>query len=97
MKTYEIAVISGDGIGAEVIAAGIEVLDMLAKQDGGFKLRFEHFDWGSAHYLKYGEMMPTDSLARLRNYDAIYFGAVGSVARGAGITQNATGTGLALK
>ena len=38
MKTYEIAVISGDGIGAEVIAAGIEVLDMLAKQDGGFKV-----------------------------------------------------------
>ncbi|MGH8730395.1 MAG: hypothetical protein ACREVF_01620 [Burkholderiales bacterium] len=38
MKTCKIAAIPGDGIGAEVIAAGIEVLDMLAKQDGGFKV-----------------------------------------------------------
>jgi isocitrate/isopropylmalate dehydrogenase len=59
MKTYEIAAIPGDGIGVEVIAAGIEALEMLAKQDGGFK--------------------------------------AGCVARGAGITQNATGTGLAPK
>jgi isocitrate/isopropylmalate dehydrogenase len=64
MKTYKIAAIPGHGIGAEVIAAGIEVLEMLAKQEGGFELRFEHFDWGSAYYLKHGEMMPADGLAR---------------------------------
>jgi isocitrate/isopropylmalate dehydrogenase len=64
MKTYKIAAIPGDGIGTEVIAAGIEVLEMLAKQEGGFELRFEHFDWGSAYYLKHGEMMPADGLAR---------------------------------
>jgi tartrate dehydrogenase/decarboxylase/D-malate dehydrogenase len=78
MKTYNIAAIPGDGIGTEVIAAGIEVLNALAKRDGGFALRFEHFDWGSDYYLKHGAMMPEDGLARLRPFDAIYFGAVGS-------------------
>lgn len=78
MKTYNIAAIPGDGIGTEVIAAGIEVLNALARRDGGFALRFEHFDWGSDYYLKYGAMMPEDGLARLKPFDAIYFGAVGS-------------------
>ncbi len=78
MKTYNIAAIPGDGIGTEVIAAGIQVLESLAKRDGGFALRFEHFDWGSNYYLKHGEMMPADGLDRLKPFDAIYFGAVGS-------------------
>ena len=78
MKTYTIAAIPGDGIGTEVIAAGIKVLDTLARRDGGFALRFEHFDWGSDYYLTHGAMMPSDGLARLRPFDAIYFGAVGS-------------------
>jgi tartrate dehydrogenase/decarboxylase/D-malate dehydrogenase len=78
MKTYRIAAIPGDGIGTEVIAAGIEVLETLARRDGGFNLQFEHFDWGSAYYLKHGEMMPADGLDRLKSFDAIYFGAVGS-------------------
>jgi tartrate dehydrogenase/decarboxylase/D-malate dehydrogenase len=78
MNTYNIAAIPGDGIGTEVIAAGIEVLEALAKKDGGFKLRFEHFDWGSDYYLKHGEMMPADGLEKLKPFDAIYFGAVGS-------------------
>ena len=78
MKTYNIAAIPGDGIGTEVIAAGIQVLDSLARRDGGFALHFEHFDWGSNYYLKHGEMMPADGLDRLKPFDAIYFGAVGS-------------------
>src|SRR5258706_1520509 len=78
MKTYNIAAIPGDGIGTEVIAAGIQVLESLAKCDGGFALRFEHFDWGSDYYLKHGAMMPADGLDRLKPFDAIYFGAVGS-------------------
>src|SRR5258706_8105353 len=78
MKTYKIAAIPGDGIGNEVIAAGIQVLESLAKKDGGFAMRFEHFDWGSNYYLKHGEMMPADGLDRLKPFDAIYFGAVGS-------------------
>ena len=78
MKTYNIAAIPGDGIGTEVIAAGIQALESLAKRDGSFALRFEHFDWGSDYYLKHGEMMPADGLDRLKAFDAIYFGAVGS-------------------
>ena len=78
MKTYNIAAIPGDGIGTEVIAAGIQVLETLAKRDGGFALRFEYFDWGSEYYLGHGEMMPPDGLVRLKPFDAIYFGAVGS-------------------
>jgi isocitrate/isopropylmalate dehydrogenase len=57
MKTYNIAAIPGDGIGTEVIAAGIQVLESLARRDGGFALRFEHFDCRSHYYLKNGEMM----------------------------------------
>jgi tartrate dehydrogenase/decarboxylase / D-malate dehydrogenase len=78
LKTYKIASIPGDGIGAEVIDAGIEVLQKLAQQDGGFRMEFTPFPWGSAWYLKHGEMMPADGLAQLRPFDAIYFGAVGS-------------------
>src|SRR3954451_25211040 len=78
MKTYTIAAIPDDGIGSEVIAAGIEVLESLAKRDGNFAMRFEHFDWGSDYYRRHGEMMPADGLTRLSSFDAIYFGAVGS-------------------
>jgi len=78
MKTYNIAAIPGDGIGTEVIAAGVQVLESLANRDGGFALRFQHFDWGSDYYLKHGAMMPADGLDRLKPFDAIYFGAVGS-------------------
>ena len=47
MRTYKLAAIPGDGIGKEVIAAGLEVLDTLAKRDGGFRFDVTHFDWGS--------------------------------------------------
>ncbi len=78
MKSYRIAAIPGDGIGKEVIAAGVEVLQALAGRDGGFKLDFENFDWGSDYYRKHGVMMPGDGLEALRAFDAIYFGAVGA-------------------
>ena len=78
MKTYSIAAIPGDGIGKEVISAGLEVLETLAKRDGGFKLEVRHFDWGSDLYRRTGAMMPADGLAQIRNTDAIYFGAVGA-------------------
>ncbi len=78
MKTYKIAAIPGDGIGKEVIAAGVEVLDALAQRDGSFRLAFEHFDWGSDYYKTHGIMMPDDGRATLAPFDAIYFGAVGA-------------------
>ncbi len=78
MNSYKIAAVPGDGIGKEVIAAGVEVLQALADRDGGFKLDFESFDWGSDYYKKHGIMMPEDGRETLKKFDAIYFGAVGA-------------------
>ena len=77
MGHHRIAVIPGDGIGQDVVSAGLEVLKALEARNGQFSLRFEHFDWGSDHYREHGVFMPPDALDRLRETDAIYFGAVG--------------------
>ena len=77
MKTYTIAAIPGDGIGTEVIQAGIDVLDAVAKRDGGFTLKFDHFDWGGEYYKKHGRMMPADGREQIKNHDAILFGSAG--------------------
>src|ERR1700690_2419194 len=77
MAEYRIASIPADGIGPEVISAGLEVLDAVAARDGGFTLKVAHYDWGSNYYRKHGRFMPADAMAWLRTADAIYFGAVG--------------------
>jgi tartrate dehydrogenase/decarboxylase / D-malate dehydrogenase len=77
MKTYKIAAIPGDGIGTEVIAAGVEVLNALARRDSGFTLRFDHFDWGGAYYKTHGRMMPENGRDLIRRHDAILFGSAG--------------------
>src|SRR3546814_8257919 len=77
MRKHRIAAVPGDGIGPEVIAAGLEVLDVVAGLDGGFALETQNFDWGSDRYRRSGRMMPEDGVATLRGFDAIYFGAVG--------------------
>ncbi|EMA54262.1 isocitrate/isopropylmalate dehydrogenase family protein [Halococcus salifodinae] len=73
---YDIALIPGDGIGQEVVAAARPVLDAAAA-DAGFSLDYERFDWGSERYLDEGSMMPDDGIDRLRGRDAILLGAVG--------------------
>src|SRR5690242_15604 len=78
MKTYKIAAMGGDGIGPEVVNAGVQVLNVCAERDGGFKMDFTDFDWGSDYYKKHGVMMPADGAERLRAFDAILFGAVGA-------------------
>lgn len=78
MKTYKIAAIPADGIGPEVIAAGLQALEALERRDGSFKLEVEHFDWGSDYYKKHGVMMPEDGRETLKPFDAIFFGAVGA-------------------
>ncbi|MCX7313455.1 MAG: tartrate dehydrogenase [Alphaproteobacteria bacterium] len=77
MKTYAIAAIPGDGIGTEVIAAGIEALTALAKRQGTFELRFDHFDWGGEYYKMHGRMMPENGRDLIRKHDAILFGSAG--------------------
>ena len=77
-KNYRIAVIPGDGIGKEVIDAGLRVLDYLAKEsNSAFTFENDFFPWGCEYYLENGKMMDEDGVERLRDYDAIYFGAVG--------------------
>jgi tartrate dehydrogenase/decarboxylase / D-malate dehydrogenase len=78
VRRYRIATIPGDGIGKEVIPAGVEVLAAAARRDGGFDLAFDHFGWGSDHYKATGLMMPADGLDQISGHDAIYFGAVGA-------------------
>ncbi|MBL6933018.1 MAG: tartrate dehydrogenase [Rhodospirillales bacterium] len=77
MTSYSIAAIPGDGIGGEVISAGVDVLHALAAKDGSFSLTVEPFAWGADYYLEHGEMMPSDGLEILKGYDAIYFGSAG--------------------
>lgn len=77
MKTYKIAVIPGDGIGPEVLSEGIKVLEKVAELDGSFKFEFTHFPWGCEYYLEHGKMMDDDGMDILKQFDAVYLGAVG--------------------
>jgi tartrate dehydrogenase/decarboxylase / D-malate dehydrogenase len=77
MKKYQIAAVPGDGIGPEVIDAGVEILEALAADSAGFELTFEHFPWGGDYYRKHGVMMPEDGVDTLRRFDAILFGSAG--------------------
>ena len=77
MKTYRIAAIPGDGIGTEVVSAGVEVLQALTKREGSFQFKDDHFDWGGEYYKKHGRMMPENGRSLIRNHDAILFGSAG--------------------
>ena len=78
MRLHRIAAIPADGIGPEVIDAGVAVLNALAARDGGFSCDVTHYDWGSDYYKQHGRMMPEDGLESLKGHDAIFFGAVGA-------------------
>lgn len=76
-KVYKIATIAGDGIGLEVLPEGIKVVKVAAKKYG-IELQLDNFDWASCdYYLEHGKMMPDDWFETLKQYDAIFFGAVG--------------------
>jgi tartrate dehydrogenase/decarboxylase/D-malate dehydrogenase len=77
MKVYEIAVIPGDGVGTEVVPVGVRVLEATAEAHGGFRFQFQTFDWSCRYYVEHGTMMPDEGLKILRDFDAIYLGAVG--------------------
>lgn len=75
-KTYKIAIVNGDGIGEEIVPAGVLVLEAAAEKYN-FNIETENFSWGAGYYLKHGEFMPKDGIQQLEKFDAIYFGAVG--------------------
>ena len=78
MKKFNIASIPADGIGPEVIEAGIQVVQAAIARNPELEIDFTHFDWGSDYYKNHGVMMPEDGLETLKSFDAIYFGAVGA-------------------
>ena len=75
-KTFDIAVIPGDGIGQEVMPEGIRAIDAVAATCG-FSVSYRHFDWSCESYKATGRMMPEDGIDRLADHDAILLGAVG--------------------
>ncbi|KAF2759434.1 tartrate dehydrogenase [Pseudovirgaria hyperparasitica] len=77
-RKHSIACIPADGIGPEVISAGVAVLKELAALDGTFELIFTNYDWSSATYKKSGKYIPDGGLESLKKHDAILFGAVGA-------------------
>jgi tartrate dehydrogenase/decarboxylase/D-malate dehydrogenase len=87
MPPFRIAAIPGDGIGGEVLGAGLHVLEQVAQLD------VTTFPWGSDYYASHGTMLPADALDTLQRFDAIYFGAVGSRA----VPDHVTLWGLRLK
>ena len=77
MKTYKIALLPGDGVGKEVIPEGMKVLHQASQLDGTFKLETTTYPWGSDYYFEHNQMMPGNALDILRQFDAIYLGAIG--------------------
>ena len=76
MSKLNIAVIPGDGIGREVIPEGIRVLEAAGRLHG-LEFSWREFDWSCEYYARTGAMMPEDGIDQLREFDAIYLGAVG--------------------
>jgi 3-isopropylmalate dehydrogenase len=74
MKTYKIAVLGGDGIGPEVAAEAVKVLQ---KAQDGFRLEFTDFPHGADHYLKTGELVSDESFEKIRRFDSVLLGALG--------------------
>jgi tartrate dehydrogenase/decarboxylase / D-malate dehydrogenase len=78
MKTYDIAVIPGDGIGKEVVPVSLKVLDTIAEIHGGLKFNYTEFPWSCDYYLEHGKMMPEDGIQTLSNFNGIFLGAIGN-------------------
>ncbi len=75
-KTYQIALIGGDGTGPEVAAEGVKVVNAAASKFG-FKLEFTSYDFGGERYLRTGETLPDSAVEEMKKYDSILLGAIG--------------------
>ena len=64
MKSYNIAIIPGDGVGGEIAKEAVKIMDAVADKYG-FSVTSEHFDWGCDYYLKHGMIMPDNMLDTL--------------------------------
>jgi len=77
VKSLRIALLPGDGIGPEVVAAAVRVLDVVVPRAGGFELAYEELPVGAGEYLRSGNPLPRATFDRLREFDAILLGAMG--------------------
>ena len=77
MKSYQIAVLPGDGIGPEVMAEGLKVLAAAQRRLTEVAFQFHELSVGAGEYLKSGDPLPPGTMDRLREYDAILLGAMG--------------------
>ena len=76
-RSHSIAVLPGDGIGPEVVAEAVKVLDAVTRP-AGVTLEKTSYPLGAEHWLETGEVLNEDTMERLRSHDAILFGAVGA-------------------
>src|SRR5512133_944427 len=76
MKSYNIALVPGDGTGPEVLREGVKVLDT-ASRKLGIKLNYTNYNFGCARYMKPGETLPDSAIEELRKHHAIFLGAIG--------------------
>lgn len=91
-KNFKLAVIGGDGIGPEVVAEGLKVLDAAAKKYGATFSK-KDFDLGARLWHKTGETLPDAVLEELKSFDVILLGAVGDPSVPSGVLER----GLLLK
>jgi 3-isopropylmalate dehydrogenase len=85
-RTVRLAVVPGDGIGTEVVAEGLKVLDAVAPA-AGVKLDATSYDLGARRWHASGETLPDSVLAELRGHDAILLGAVGDPSVPSGVLE----------
>ncbi|MEK6775838.1 MAG: 3-isopropylmalate dehydrogenase [bacterium] len=75
-KTYNIALMPGDGTGPEVLSEGVKVIRAAAEREG-FSLKLTNYDFGGERYKRTGEILPDSAIEEFRQMDAIYLGAIG--------------------
>ena len=92
MTNFNLAVIAGDGIGPEVVAQGLRVLDCVAAKHGATFTKTS-YDLGAAYWHRTGEVLPDATLAELAKSDVILLGAVGDPTVPSGVLER----GLLLK
>ena len=95
--SYRIAALGGDGIGPEVLAEGVRVLQAVSGPD--LALTFEHAEVGAALYRRTGEDLPREVVDLCRSADAILFGAAGLPVQwrmASGVGHGIDGEGLVL-
>ena len=90
---HRIAVFAGDGIGPEVVREGLKVLGVVAEITG-FKYELEDFPYGSEHYLATNELLPDSVVDRLRDFSAIYLGAIGDPRLPVGMVERSVILGM---